>query len=305
MPSPRHLLSDPLEFGTQIIRSPHELADRCRELRRQEVTIGLVPTMGALHEGHRSLIRKARLSCDAVVVSLFVNPRQFGPREDLARYPRRARADKALCREEGVDVLFLPSPKAMYPADYRTRVQVDGLSTRWEGETRLGHFEGVTTVVTKLLTMVQPDEAFFGQKDYQQFLLIRQLVHDLHFNTEVILFPTVREPDGLAISSRNAYLTPAQRQTAPLLFQALLAGSKAMHQGETQARRINRRMRAVIKANPLAKVDYLAVCDRDTLDPLSQARGPAVLLGAIRLGSVRLIDNVLVTAKKKADKLQV
>ena len=298
MLSPRPLLSDPFACGIQTIRSPQRLVDLCRELHREEVTIGLVPTMGALHDGHRSLIRQARSSCDAVIVSLFVNPRQFGPKEDLARYPRRAHADKALCRKEGVDVLFLPSTKAMYPVNHRTRVHVETLSARWEGEARPGHCEGVTTVVTKLLSLVQPDKAFFGQKDYQQFLLIRQLVRDLHFTADVVLCPTMREPDGLAISSRNTFLTPAQRRAAPLLIQALLAGSKAIHQGETTACRITQRMRAVLQANPRAKVDYLAVCDRESLDPLSQIRGAAVLLGAIRLGSVRLIDNVLVTPKK-------
>ncbi len=256
--------------------------------------IGMVPTMGALHAGHRSLIRKARLSCDALVVTLFVNPRQFGPGEDFSRYPRPALADAALCRAEGVDVLFMPSREAMYPKEFQTSVVVRDLARRWEGERRPGHFDGVATVVAKLLNLARPEMAFFGQKDFQQSVLVKRLVKDLDLGVRIIVCPTVRDPDGLALSSRNQYLTPAQRRAAPVLYEALQAGRTAILRGIRFGLPITRAMRKVIEAEPRMKVDYLAVCDPDTLEPLSRVTKTAVLLGAVRLGRVRLIDNVLV-----------
>ena len=261
---------------------------------REGVTIGLVPTMGALHAGHRALIRAARLSCDAVVVSLFVNPAQFGPGEDFSRYPRKPKADAALCKKEGVDVLFSPPVGEIYPDGFQTTVSVPKLARRWEGEQRPGHFEGVATVVTKLLTLVRPTAAFFGQKDFQQAALIKRLVEDLNSDARVIVYPTVREADGLALSSRNVYLTPAQRRAAPVLFQALKAGRAAIRAGGRSGVRIQQTMRKVLSAEPMARLDYLAVCDPDTLEPLKQLRERAVLLGAIRIGKIRLIDNLLV-----------
>ncbi len=261
---------------------------------REGVIIGLVPTMGALHAGHRALIRAARLSCDAVVVSLFVNPAQFGPEEDFARYPRKPKADTALCAKEGVDVLFAPPVGEIYPDGFQTTVSVPKLARRWEGEQRPGHFEGVTTVVTKLLTLVRPAAAFFGQKDFQQAALIQRLVEDLNLGTRAIVYPTVREADGLALSSRNAYLTPAQRQAAPVLFQALKAGRTAIRDGVLSGAKIQQAMRKVLSAEPLTRLDYLAVCDPNTLEPLAQVRDRAVLLGAARIGRIRLIDNLLV-----------
>ncbi|MGH7259280.1 MAG: pantoate--beta-alanine ligase [Nitrospiraceae bacterium] len=261
---------------------------------REGVTIGLVPTMGALHAGHRALIRAARLSCDAVVVSFFVNPTQFGPKEDFARYPRTPKADAALCAKEGVDVLFAPPVGEIYPDGFQTTVSVPKLARRWEGEQRPGHFEGVATVVTKLLMLVRPAAAFFGQKDFQQAALIRQLVEDLNLGARAIVYPTVREADGLALSSRNAYLTPAQRRAAPVLFQALKTGRTAIRAGGRSGAQIQKAMRKVLSAEPLARLDYLAVCDPDTLEPLAQIRDHAVLLGAIRIGTIRLIDNLLV-----------
>lgn len=261
---------------------------------REGVTIGLVPTMGALHAGHRALIRAARLSCDAVVVSLFVNPAQFGPKEDFTRYPRQPGADAILCRKEGVDVLFAPPVSQIYPDGFQTAVAVPSLAHRWEGARRPGHFAGVATVVTKLLTLVRPAAAFFGQKDFQQAALIRRLVEDLNLGARVIVYPTVREADGLALSSRNVYLTPAQRQAAPVLFQALKAGRAAIRTGDRSGARIQRVMRKVVAAEPMARLDYLAVCDPDTLEPLTRVRDRAVLLGAIRIGTIRLLDNLLV-----------
>jgi len=258
------------------------------------VTIGLVPTMGALHAGHRALIRAARLSCDAVVVSLFVNPTQFGPTEDFSRYPRKLKADAALCAKEGVDLLFAPPVSEVYPDGFQTTVSVTKLARRWEGEFRPGHFEGVATIVTKLCSLVRPQIAFFGQKDFQQSVLVRRLVEDLNLGTRVVVCPTVRDDDGLALSSRNQSLTPTQRRAVPVLYAALRAGQAAVRAGIRSATRIRRLMRDKIATEPLARVEYLSVCDPRTLEPLSRITRDAVLLGAIRLGHVRLIDNLLV-----------
>ncbi len=282
-----------IRVGMRTIRSPQRLSEWCDALRRQGVTVGLVPTMGALHPGHRSLIRAARLSCDAVVVSLFVNPRQFGRGEDLSRYPRRFRADRAICRQEGVDVLFAPTRAAMYPADFGTSVAVPQLSRRWEGMFRPSHFEGVATIVTKLISLVRPDSVYFGQKDFEQTLLVKRLVADLNLGARVIVCPTVRDRDGLAVSSRNEYLSPLQRRAAPILHAALQAGRKAVRIGARRGARIRRDMLRVIRTQRLARVDYLTVCDPNTLDPLTRVTGRAVLLGAIRIGRIRLIDNLM------------
>lgn len=278
----------------RIIRSVQAMSSWSRALHREGVVIGFVPTMGALHEGHRALIRAARLACDAVVVSVFVNPLQFGRGEDLSRYPRRLRSDIAICRAEGVDVLFAPTRKDMYPPGFQTAVIVRRLSRRWEGEQRPGHFEGVATVVTKLISLVRPNKAFFGQKDFQQAALVRRLIEDLNLGAEIVILPTVREPDGLAKSSRNVYLTAKQRRAAAVLFAALRAGEAAIKSGVTSAARVERVMRDRIAAEPLACVDYLAVCNPETLAPLRRITGESVLLGAIRIGRVRLIDNLLV-----------
>jgi pantoate--beta-alanine ligase len=278
----------------KTIRTAKAMAAWSAAHQREGVTIGLVPTMGALHAGHRALIRAARLSCDAVVVSLFVNPAQFGPKEDFSRYPRQPKADAALCDKEGVDVLFAPPVNEIYPDGFETTVAVPKLASRWEGALRPGHFAGVATVVTKLLALVRPAAAFFGQKDFQQAALIRRLVQDLNLGTRVIVYPTVREADGLALSSRNVFLTPAQRRAAPALFRALNAGRLALRSGVRSGAAIQRAMRKVVATEPLARPEYLAVCDPDTLEPLARVRGRAVLLGAIRIGRIRLIDNLLV-----------
>ncbi|MSQ77494.1 MAG: pantoate--beta-alanine ligase [Nitrospiraceae bacterium] len=279
----------------QTIRTAKAMMAWSSAHHREGVTIGIVPTMGALHAGHRALIRAARLSCDAVVVSLFVNPAQFGPKEDFSRYPRKLKADTALCAKEGVDVLFAPPVGEIYPDGFQTTVSTVKLAHRWEGERRPGHFDGVATVVTKLLTLVRPTAAFFGQKDFQQAVLVKRLVEDLNLGARVIVSPTVREADGLALSSRNVFLTPGQRRAATVLFQALKAGRAAIRAGGRSGANIQQVMRKTLVAEPLASLDYLAVCDPDTLEPLAQIRDRAVLLGAIRIGEIRLIDNLLVT----------
>jgi pantoate--beta-alanine ligase len=278
----------------KIIRTARSMTAWSERLRREGATIGLVPTMGALHDGHRSLIRAARLRCDALVVSIFVNPAQFSPTDDLSTYPRPIARDRALCREEGVDVCFEPTTRAMYPESFQTTVTVPALARRWEGEARPHHFAGVATVVTKLFGIVQPHLALFGQKDYQQAALIRQLVNDLNLGVVIQVHPTVREPDGLALSSRNVYLSPDERRIAPLLSQALRAGRQMIVGGMNDVAAIERIMRQTIEQVPTIHVEYLAVCDPDSLEPLSVAAARAVLLGAVRIGSIRLIDNLLV-----------
>ncbi len=268
-----------------------------RRLKREGVTIGLVPTMGALHEGHRSLIRAARLACDAVAVSLFVNPLQYGPLEDFDRYPRSLAQDLRLCRAAGVDAVFIPRAQEMYPADYETAVSVQRLTRRYEGFSRPGHFGGVTTVVTKLLNIVRPDKAFFGQKDYQQAVVVERLVKDLNLDTEIVMRPTVREPDGLAFSSRNQHLSPEERKAATVLYRALSDGRELILAGERSVKKVEAAMTRLIWAEPLARLDYLAVADPITLDEVRSVRGRVVLLLAVWIGETRLIDNLTVTAR--------
>ncbi len=278
----------------KIIRTPQSMTAWSEGLRRGGVTIGFVPTMGALHDGHRSLIRAARLQCDALVVSIFVNPTQFAPTEDLTKYPRPIAKDRALCRAEGVDICYEPTARAMYPEGFQTTVTVPALARRWEGEARPHHFAGVATVVTKLFGMVQPHLALFGQKDYQQAVLVRQLVSDLNLGVAILVRPTVRERDGLAMSSRNVYLSANERLIAPLLSQALQAGRQMIVSGKSDVATIERIMHQTIEQEPVLHVEYLAVCDPASLEPLPAVTTRAVLLGAIRIGSIRLIDNLLV-----------
>jgi pantoate--beta-alanine ligase len=284
----------------KIIRSPVAMTGWSERLRREGVTIGFVPTMGALHEGHRSLIREARLQCDAIVVSIFVNPTQFGPREDLTKYPRPILHDRAICRQEGVDVCFEPTVKTMYPTGFQTTVTVPAVARRWEGEARPHHFAGVATVVTKLFGMVRPHRTLFGQKDFQQSVLVQQLVKDLNLGIDIAVRPTVREQDGLAMSSRNVYLSPDERGRAVVLYKGLQAGAKVIRTGETDARIIQSAMTRVIIQESTITTDYLAVCDPRTLEPVSSVTSRVVLLGAVRVGSVRLIDNLLVNTPRRA-----
>jgi pantoate--beta-alanine ligase len=284
----------------RIIRSIRGLQAWRRKHQTQQ--IGFVPTMGALHEGHLSLIRQARKHCSTVIVSIFVNPLQFGPTEDLSWYPRPVKSDQQLCGEAGVDLLFRPSSEELYPNDFQTSVKVNRLSQRWEGEARPTHFEGVTTIVTKLLSLVRPHRAFFGQKDYQQLLVIKQLVHDLNIGTKIVRCPTIRESDGLALSSRNRYLSENERMQAASLSAALRLGVQAIKEGATTVRTIQNHMKEILMNISGVSVEYLAVCDAKTLESLTRVKGEVVLLGAIHLGNIRLIDNILVKMSLRVEK---
>ncbi|RPH81100.1 MAG: pantoate--beta-alanine ligase [Nitrospiraceae bacterium] len=279
----------------KIIHTAPSMTAWSERLRRKgTTTIGFVPTMGALHDGHRSLIRAARLQSDALVVSIFVNPTQFAPTEDLAKYPRPIAKDRALCRAEGVDVCFEPTAQAMYPEGFQTVVTVPSIAKRWEGASRPHHFGGVAIVVTKLFGMVRPHLALFGQKDYQQAAVVKQLVKDLNLGVAIRVRPTVREQDGLAMSSRNMYLSPDKRRIAPMLFHALEAGRQMIVDGVRDVAAIEQAMRQTLKREPTIHVEYLAVCDPDSLEPLPVLAARAVILGAVRIGSIRLLDNMLV-----------
>ncbi|OIQ52844.1 pantoate--beta-alanine ligase [Neomoorella thermoacetica] len=261
--------------------------------RQRGLSIGLVPTMGYLHEGHLSLARAARQQNDVVIMSIFVNPTQFGPNEDFARYPRDLERDRELAAGAGVDAVFAPAVEEMYPAGYATYVQVEGLTEVLCGASRPGHFRGVTTVVSKLFNIVQPDRAYFGQKDYQQALVIKRMVRDLNFPIEIITIPTVREADGLALSSRNKYLTPEQRRSALSLHRALNLGSDLIKAGEREAAAVRRAMEKEITAWPETRIDYVAISDADTLKPLEKIAGRVLLALAVWVGNTRLIDNVV------------
>jgi len=272
-----------------------------RRLRREEHrTIGLVPTMGALHEGHLSLIHEARALCDVVVVSVFVNPTQFGPNEDFAAYPRDLTRDAALLAEYNVDYVFAPAVEEMYPPGAVTFVTVEGLSNELEGASRPGHFRGVTTVVAILLNVVRPHFAFFGQKDAQQAIIIKQMVRDLAFEAEIVVLPIVREESGLALSSRNAYLDPEQRQAAAVINGALLRARAAYDDGEHNAARLTELVKAKIEEEPLARIDYISLNDSTTLKRLDRVDDqPALLSLAVFIGKTRLIDNVVLGETKK------
>ena len=267
------------------IQTVHAMRSWSRGLQREGVTIGLVPTMGALHEGHRSLIRAARLACDASAVSIFVNPLQFGPLEDFDRYPRSLAQDLSLCQSAGVDAVFIPRAQEMYPPDFETAVSVQRLTRRYEGLSRPGHFGGVTTVVMKFLNIVRPDKAFFGQKDYQQAVVVERLVKDLNLDTEIVVRPTVREPDGLALSSRNRHLSPEERKAATVLYRALSDGRELIRAGERSVKKVEAAMTRLIWAEPLARLDYLAVADPITLDEVRSCGD--VWYSCLPSGSVR------------------
>ena len=255
-------------------------------------TVGLVPTMGYLHEGHLSLIRRAREECEHVVVTVFVNPTQFGPKEDLSRYPRDIDRDRKLI-EPYTDLLWTPTAEIMYPQGYQTWVEVEAMTRPLEGTMRPGHFRGVTTVVAKLFNAVQPHRAYFGQKDAQQAAVLRQMVRDLNFPLEIIVCPTAREPDGLAMSSRNVYLDPEQRKAATVLYRSLNAAREIYDAGERDAGKIRARMKEVLASEPLAEPQYVSCADYDTLEELDEITGKALLSMAVFFGKTRLIDNVV------------
>jgi len=253
--------------------------------------VGLVPTMGYLHEGHLSLVKRAREEAASVVVSVFVNPTQFAPTDDLDEYPRDLERDAALLQEAGADLLWAPTPEVMYPPDYQTWVEVEKVTQPLEGAKRPGHFRGVTTVVTKLFNAVQPQIAVFGQKDAQQVAVIRQMVRDLNMPIEIIASPIVRERDGLAKSSRNTYLDPEERQAALVLSKSLAAAQSAYEQGERDGSTLRTIMEDLINAEPLARLDYVSCADFETLEELDEVRGKALLSMAVYIGTTRLIDN--------------
>lgn len=257
-------------------------------------SIGFVPTMGALHDGHQALIEQARRENDYVVVSIFVNPTQFGPNEDFQRYPRPFEKDAALCAASGVDLLFHPASEEIYPPGSCTFVEVTQLQDGLCGAARPGHFRGVATVVFKLFQYVQPTRAYFGQKDGQQVRIIQQLVADLYVNVKIVVVPTVREPDGLALSSRNQYLNPEQRRQAPVLWQALKEARARVADGERDAAAIQQLLTERIRATPGAVLDYAAVVDADCLEPISQLKGRVLFALAVKFGATRLIDNLVV-----------
>ncbi|MDD4890527.1 MAG: pantoate--beta-alanine ligase [Phycisphaerae bacterium] len=278
-----------------VVQTIAEVRKFVGEARESRKSVGFVPTMGALHEGHASLIRRAVERCDYVVLSVFVNPTQFGPSEDLAKYPRTFDADRQLADRLGVDLCFAPSASEMYAANCSTYVVPEGLQDALCGRSRPGHFRGVCTVVAKLFNIVRPDVAFFGQKDAQQAVIVQRMIEDLNFAVELEVLPTVREPDGLAMSSRNAYLSPAQRQDALCLFHALQAAFAAITRAQRDAAAIRAQMQQAIAAMPSARVEYIELVDAATLKPVTGLAGHHVLIAlAVHVGATRLIDNIVV-----------
>jgi len=276
----------------RVVESPKDMQRVCEELRSAGETIGLVPTMGAFHEGHLSLMRAARDSCSQVVVSLFVNPTQFGAGEDLEKYPRTFQQDSALAEQIGVDFMFAPSDKAMYPEGYATYVNVERLTEVMCGAARPIHFRGVTTIVANLFNIIRPHRAFFGQKDAQQTVVIRRMVEDLNMGVEIVELPIVREPDGLAMSSRNKYLTSEERKEAVVLHKSLEEARRLIESGERDADRIVEAIERTIGTARHAEIDYIAAVDSSTLEPLVKLEGETLIALAVRIGSARLIDNI-------------
>ena len=283
-----------------ILTSAAEVTVVSKEAHRAGERVGFVPTMGALHEGHLSLVRTARAQTDVVIVSVFVNPLQFGPTEDFSKYPRSAERDAAMLQAEKTDYLFMPSVEEMYPAGATTWVTVEGLGDKLDGRSRPGHFRGVTTVVAKLFNIVQPDFAFFGQKDAAQVAVINKMVRDLNFDVRIVVCPIVREADGLAMSSRNAYLSPEQRKHALVLSRSLMRVQHLVDRGESSAERLRVAGTQVMAEEPAVKLDYFEIVDRETLDPVADVSGGALMAVAAYVGSTRLIDNVVVTGKGSA-----
>lgn len=278
----------------KVIRAIGEMKAARSKLRG---SVGFVPTMGYLHEGHLELARRARAENRNVIVSIFVNPTQFGPKEDYESYPRDAERDLAMLKKEAVNIVFMPSVEEMYPPRYSTWVNVEKVTERLEGAIRPGHFRGVATVVTKLFNIVQPDKAYFGQKDAQQLVVIKKMVADLNMNLEVVAVPTVREPDGLAMSSRNVYLSPEERKAALVLYESLKLAQKLWEEGERNADVIRRQMTALIQSEPRAeRIDYVSIADAETLEELDRIDRPALVSLAVKIGKPRLIDNIVLGA---------
>jgi len=289
----------------EVIHTIAWMKEAAREARAQERVVGFVPTMGALHEGHFSLVRAAKRQCSPVVVSIFVNPKQFGPGEDLKKYPRPLEADRAALEALGVDYLFAPRPEEMYPGGFRTSVVVEDLGDRLEGQSRPGHFRGVATVVLKLFGIVRPHFAYFGRKDAQQARVLRQMAADLELDTQLMVCPIVREPDGLALSSRNAYLDAGERCAATALYRSLDAVRREVARGEREAARLLVTLRQVIGAEPAVALDYAEIVDAETLEPVAALRRSCLVLLAAFVGKTRLIDNALIEADADSFKIWV
>lgn len=279
----------------QIVATVEEVRKQVKAWRKDGLRVGLVPTMGYLHEGHKSLIDRAVEQNDRVVVSVFVNPIQFGPNEDLATYPRDLERDAALCENAGADLIFHPQPGDMYFDDFCTYIDMDSLTKGLCGKTRPTHFRGVCTVVGKLFNIVQPDRAYFGQKDAQQLAVIRRMVRDLNFDLEIIGCPIIREEDGLAKSSRNTYLSPEERQAAVVLHKGLAKGEEMIRAGETSAEKVKKAIRDIIEAEPLAKIDYVEIVDFDNIQEKEVLDGQVLAAVAVYIGKTRLIDNFIIT----------
>ncbi len=282
----------------KICNTIEDMRVACRAARAGGKRLGFVPTMGALHDGHLSLVRAARASCDVVAASIFVNPTQFGPNEDLAKYPRTFERDRDLLEKEVVEFLFAPSVEEMYPGGAAAWVTVEGLSDKLDGRSRPGHFRGVTTVVAKLFHIVEPDAAFFGQKDAAQVAIIRRMVRDLNMPVEIVACPIVRDADGLAMSSRNAYLDPQQRQRALVLHRALMHAQKSWEAGERDAKKLAAAGREEIAAEKAVRLDYFEIVDPDSLDPVDEVNPGSLVAVAAFVGPTRLIDNIVLQASR-------
>jgi pantoate--beta-alanine ligase len=283
----------------QRIETIADMKALCRQLSRNGKRLGFVPTMGALHEGHLSLVRASKAKCDVTAVSIFVNPLQFGPTEDLDKYPRTLQQDEQALKQLGVELLFIPSAKEMYSPGAKTHVLVEDLSSKLDGASRPGHFRGVSTVVAKLFEIVRPDYAFFGQKDAAQVAVLRSMVRDLDMDVQLVVCPIVRDRDGLALSSRNAYLTPEQRRQALVLHRSLMRVQLAADQGETDAAKLVETGKQVVAEEPGARLDYFAIVDPDTLDPVQNISCTALVAVAAYFGTTRLIDNILLTPSSR------
>jgi len=278
----------------ETVRTIAWMKESARQARAEGRVIGLVPTMGALHAGHVALVQRAKRECSNVIASIFVNPKQFGPKEDFAKYPRTLEADSEKLSAAGVDALFLPDAAEIYPDGFRTYVNVEGLSERLEGRSRPGHFRGVATVVLKLLEIMQPQFAYFGRKDAQQVRIISQMARDLNLDAEIVVCPIVREADGLALSSRNAYLGAEERRAATVLHRALEAARAELVAGTRDSLHLQAALRKVLEAEPLAAVDYAEIVDADTFEPVTRVARPCYALLAVFLGKTRLIDNLYI-----------
>jgi len=279
----------------EIVEHPELMQDLADRLRREGKQIGLVPTIGALHEGHLSLMRRCRSDNDISVMSLFVNPLQFNQRSDLAAYPRDLEWDLKKAQAVGVDLVFAPTEQTMYPEGFQTFVTVEELTRRWEGEFRPGHFRGVATVVAKLFTIVKPQRAYFGQKDYQQALVVKRMVRDLYLDVKIVVMPIVRDPDGLALSSRNVNLSGEERKAALSLHRSLVFAEERVRAGERDAKAIVEGIQKIVEGEPLPRIDYIACCHSETLEPLERSEGTVLVAIAAWIGDTRLIDNVLIT----------